>query len=415
MNSSLRQYLRSVFNLGSGEALGRLANVAIVVLIGHRFGVVVLGVYSLATTLATYVQPVVDFGLKHVGARLVARFPASVLQIVQRVQHRRLQMTLVVVPLLAVYAGFATLNLGMKVFVFAFAAIAVLYAASLEWVAWGAGELRLVGLARAVVPLCLLVFLAAGAFAGSNIFVWAVAGHAVGYLLQTAVFWRWWHRHSAGEHYVPESGDEILRALQWRRTSVMGLAWFSNQAFVSVDILMLGVLGTTQQVGLYGASYRVLNQVLVTYYLFVNALYPRFARQYGDKRRAMLRPRILFSLAAAGVLVASVAIAFRRPVLVFLFGAQFLAAAPLFAVLACAVPLDFLVSYLSSAYIAWSMEREVLGCALVAAGSNVLLNWWGIPRYGALAAAVNTVISYVIYLGTLALASRAVIQTAPAD
>ncbi|MGA9567056.1 MAG: polysaccharide biosynthesis C-terminal domain-containing protein, partial [Candidatus Korobacteraceae bacterium] len=66
------------------------------------------------------------------------------------------------------------------------------------------------------------------------------------------------------------------------------------------------------------------------------------------------------------------------------------------------LPLDYLTSYLSNAYLAWSMERAVLVCAVVAAGSNVGLNLYGIPRYGAMAAAVNTLISYVVYLGMLA-------------
>ena len=74
--------------------------------------------------------------------------------------------------------------------------------------------------------------------------------------------------------------------------------------------------------------------------------------------------------------------------------------------LACAIPLDFLVTYLNSAYIAWSMERKVLVCTVVAAVTNMVLNWIGIPRYGAMAAAVNTVISYAIYLAGLAIAGR---------
>ncbi len=54
------------------------------------------------------------------------------------------------------------------------------------------------------------------------------------------------------------------------------------------------------------------------------------------------------------------------------------------------------------------MERKTLICAVVAAASNVVLNWIGIPRYGAMAAAVNTVISYVIYLVGLVIGGRAV-------
>lgn len=408
MTTSPGKYLRSVFHLGSGEALGRVANVAIVMLLGHRFGVVVLGIYSLGTTLSAYMQPAIDFGLKHIGARLVAQFPASSADIVRRVQRRRAVMATVALPLIAIYAGFTSLPLDMKVFLFVFAGIAALYAVSLEWVAWGKEQLWLVGWSKAVVPISILMFLAAGSLHGQSIFRWAIAGNAAGYILQSILFWIWWRRHRTDEEGTAEDRDAIRDALAWRRTSVMGLAWFSNLAFVSVDMLMLGLLANAEQVGLYSAAYRVLNQVLVTYYLFVNALYPRFAQHSLKQRLAMLRVHILLPLFGVGVAVAALVTVFRRPVLTVLFGQGFVASAPLLLVLACAIPVDFLVSYLSSAYIAWSMERHMLKCALLAAGTDVVLNLYGIPRYGAMAAAVNTVISYLVYLAALSFVARRV-------
>ena len=99
---------------------------------------------------------------------------------------------------------------------------------------------------------------------------------------------------------------------------------------------------------------------------------------------------------------------FRRPLLTLFFGAPFAAAASLLFLVAAAIPLDFLTSYLSNAYIAWSMERHVLVCVVIAAGSNIILNLATIPRYGAMAAAINTIISYLVYLGALAWKARAV-------
>ena len=59
----------------------------------------------------------------------------------------------------------------------------------------------------------------------------------------------------------------IRESLAWQRTSIMGLATLCNLAFATIDMLMLGVMSNPQQVGLYSAAYRVVNQVLYTYYL----------------------------------------------------------------------------------------------------------------------------------------------------
>jgi O-antigen/teichoic acid export membrane protein len=195
----------------------------------------------------------------------------------------------------------------------------------------------------------------------------------------------------------------IRESLAWRRTSIMGLAWFCNLAFNSIDMLMLGIMSNAQQVGLYSAAYRVMNQVLFTYYLLTQALYPQLARQDLAQRTRALQSRILLLLVGAGIAIALVLSASARVVLAVVFGNQFLPATFLLLLLAWAIPLDFLTSYLSNAYIAWNMEKKVLACTAAAAGSNVLLNLIWIPTYGATAAALNTLVSYIIFLAGLAL------------
>ncbi len=383
--------------------LSRVGWIAIVILLGHRYGIVVLGVYALAATVTQYLQPVIDFGLRHVGARLMAQYPLAAGEIVRRVQRRRMMMAGAVLPLILLYAMVVKLPPDMKAFLFVFSACGALYALSLDWAAWGQGQLHMVGLARAVVPLTILAFLATGRGSAGHALWWAAAGNAFGFALQALILWVWWERHK------PEAAVEqsvIKDALAWRRTSVMGVAWLGNLAFNSIDMLMLGVMSNPEQVGLYSAAYRVLNQVLVVYYLLTQSLYPEFAQQSGEERARMVKARILLPLLGAGLAIAVVVAVSRRLALTLLFGHQFLIAGPLLLLLAWAIPLDFLTSYLSNAYIAWGMEKKILLCTAVAAGSNVVLNLIWIPSYGAAAAAVNTLISYVIFLIALALAGR---------
>jgi O-antigen/teichoic acid export membrane protein len=124
----------------------------------------------------------------------------------------------------------------------------------------------------------------------------------------------------------------------------------------------------------------------------------------------MLQPRIFLALLVVGSLLALPVVYFRRPLLSIVFGNEFAAAAPLLLLLACCIPLDFLTSYLNNAYLAWNMERHVLKCALLAAGTDIALNLYGIPRYGAMAAAINTVVSYLVYLAALAWIGRHVAE-----
>ena len=404
MRASLRQLARNIVHLASGEIPARLCGVATVLFLARRSGVAVVGIYALAQSMVQYSVPVIDFGLRHVGARLIARYPQAGDEIVGRVQRRRVMMAGAIVPFLLVYAAFANVSPELKIFLFSFSAISCLYAVSLDWAAWGKERLRLVGLAKIIVPGSVLLFLLAGSRSG-HLLWWMLVGNAAGYVVQGVMFWRWWRRSKPADRQLM-SPSVARESLAWRRTSIMGLAWLCNLAFNTVDMLMLGIMSNAQQLGFYSAAYRIMNQVLFTYYLLTQVLYPQLARQSLNQRVRMLRPKILLLLFAAGVAIAAVLAVSRRPMVTILFGRQFLPATLLLLLLAWAIPLDFLTSYLSNAYIAWGMERKVLLCTTIAAGANIVLNLIWIPAYGATAAAVNTLVAYVIFLAGLALAGR---------
>jgi O-antigen/teichoic acid export membrane protein len=339
-----------------------------------------------------------------VGARLIAQYPEASEEIVQQVQKRRILMGSLVLPVLLCYASLVNMPLDSKIFLFLFSAVGCLYALSLEWAAWGKEHLRMVGLTRALTPGSVLLFVLLG-WTSKHIFLWIILGNAVGYGVLAATFRHWWRKHK------PRMGEQVPLAairenLAWRRTSVMGVAWFCNMAFVSVDMLMLGIMSNPRQVGLYSAAYRVMSQVLFAYYLMTNVLYPQLAKQNKLQRLRMLRPRILLAVAGMGVVIAGLVTLVRRPLVIILFGREFLPATLLLMLLVWAIPLDFLTSYLSNAYIAWGMEKKILICTAIGAGSNIVLNLFSIPTYGATAAAVNTLISYVIFLASLAIAGR---------
>ena len=323
-----------------------------------------------------------------------------------RVQRRRLGMAAAAVPIFLLYAALARLPLDMKVFLFVFAAISGMYALSLDWAAWGREQLRLVGLAKAIVPGCVLLCLLI-AIRSQHLLAWLIVGNFVGYSLQAIVFWVWWKRHQQEIGEQEQGVAAIGEALQWGRTSIMGLAWLGN---LRLRHHRHADAGHHVESRAARALQRRLShpQPGAGDLLFANK---RAVSTTGEANRGRTVANVeaahfpwhcLSSGSAVSVLVAI----FRRPLLTILFGHDFLVAAPLLLVLACAIPLDFLVTYLNSAYIAWSMERKVLVCTVVAAVSNIVLNWIGIPRYGAMAAAVNTVISYVVYLAGLAIAGK---------
>lgn len=158
----MRQLIRNILNLASGEIPARLCGIVTLLILARRSGVLIVGIYALAQSMVQYSYPFIDFGLRHVGARLIAKYPQAGREIMEQVQRRRMLMGAAIIPFLLVYASLTNAPVQLKIFLFLFSAISCLYAISLEWAAWGKEHLRLVGLAKIIVPGSVLLFLLLG-------------------------------------------------------------------------------------------------------------------------------------------------------------------------------------------------------------------------------------------------------------
>ncbi len=162
MNAVSGPAVRRFSQLGAGEIVARLASISSIILLGHLYGAIALAAFALGQALTLYLQPAIDFGLRHIGARLVAVYPDALAAIIQRIQRRRIGMAAAALPILLIYAFSTDLSHSMRIFVFLFSAMGGFYALSLDWAAWGLGDLQVVGFARAIVPVSILACLLAG-------------------------------------------------------------------------------------------------------------------------------------------------------------------------------------------------------------------------------------------------------------
>ncbi len=405
-----RDLVRNVVRLGSGEFLGRIASIGTVIVLGHRYGIVILGVYALAMSATLYLNPIIDFGLRHIGARLLARFPAEGRLIGRRVQRRRILMAAAVVPLLALYATLVNLPHAMKLFLFGFSATGVLYAISLDWAAWGKEHLQFFSLARAVIPFSIFAGVLCAVFLRGNILGWLLIANLAGHVSQVLLFWGWWRHHQPAALVTSSNLGEIDQSLAWRHASVMGIALIATVAFNSIDMLMLGVLAEPQQVGLYGAAYRIINQVLVTYYLLTVTLYPKFARLPTGERGRVFKRRILLTLFGAGATLAILITLFRNVVLSLLFGVRFCQRPRCCSCWRGVYPSTFSLPT-STAHIPrgeWPRGSWLAPCSAQDASSCSTCT-------ASPATATNTLIAYVVYFAALAWAGRNVVDQARAE
>ena len=390
-----------VFAIAAGEGTARLSNLLLAVFVSRTFGVRAAGAYALALALSLYMMQGIDFGLRHAGARMLGQEKANVAQIVRFIQRRRIALTLLIVVLGYCYGAAGPVPKDTRAIVSLYALSIVGYGFSLDWMAWGMQRFLFMSGWRALVSLlCTGVTIFAVQQFHTGMLILPLA-NALAYFVADSLLWLGWARKHVRMQSPEATSVASLKMPDWKSTVLLGVALLVNQAFNSIDTMMLGSLTDSSETGLYSAAYRLLLLVLAIYYLVMQAVYPQLAA-LPEKQRSfgVLRKPLTIAI-AAGLGAAVVLGVSRGPLVELLYGRAFAPSAVLAGPLVFAIPLDFVTSLLITALVAWDHPRRVLTATTTAVISNVALNCFLIPRYKAMGAAFATPLSYLPYLAML--------------
>ncbi len=398
----IRNVFVSFARLATGEVFGRMATFALFAYVSRRFGVQILGIVALAQTVAAYVMECSDQGLKLIGARLLARNHALITFVVPFVLKRRVALTAIAIVLGATYALLGPVPRAARACVLAFDLAVIPYAFALDWVAWGLGHFGVLSVWRSGVSILYVAMAIAAmqvamhpvaAISGANILS-AVVGAAFLWMM-----WRFrWKRFQGG--VTQEELKAAAAELRPTRVAMLGMSNLLNLVFMNSDILLLGAMIGTAEVGRYSAACKPLYIIFTGFWLLTDALYPHVARVQAGPRAYQLLLIALVMLAAIAS-AAALGIALLAPQILTLIYGSTLGAARLFRVLLIALPIDFCFSLLWTVMVSRGFERAVLYSLGTAAGLNVVLNLVFVPRFKANAAAWATVASYAVLFTVL--------------
>ncbi len=183
----------------------------------------------------------------------------------------------------------------------------------------------------------------------------------------------------------------------------VGVAGIFVTSYVRLDQILVLEFAGARQAGLYGAAYRVLDQVQFIPIAVMTTLFPLIASSYPS---SMERVRSLMQLAAEYLTIATLPIlAFTivaaRPIAEILFGKQFLAAAPALPILMAAFVFISFGYVTGSVVVILELQRRFLRYAALALAFNGVLNVLLIPRYGFVAAAWVTLLTEVLVMSLM--------------
>jgi len=164
----------------------------------------------------------------------------------------------------------------------------------------------------------------------------------------------------------------------------------------NTDVLILGLLRTDEEVGIYRVTVQMASLVVFGLYSINQILHPQFAKLHsiGDKKKLQqlvsTSSKIILAIAIPPVLILTVA---GEPLLKFVFGDAYASGALPLAILALGQLANASFGSVGALLNMSGHENDTLKGMLVAVIVNIILNFILIPRFGSIGAALGTAIS----------------------
>lgn len=222
-----------------------------------------------------------------------------------------------------------------------------------------------------------------------------VAGIAINALILVA----WWRLLPA----VPVSADKstgTLRDFVWRALP-FGLSSIAWAAYFNIGSIMLSVTRSDAEVGIYGATFRIIGLSYTIAFAMTNAYTPPLFASFrsGTGEYGHLARRLLGLLLVLGLAVDGGLLLFARPIIQLVLGSAYVASGvPVAQCLAVAAMVRFLNFGFSEILTTAQLQPWRIGSEVALLATNIAVTWLLIPRFGALGAAAGVLVAELVLM-----------------
>jgi len=369
----------------------------VVLLLSRRLGSEALGRYTLAYTWLYFFNTVAPLGLYSVVTRDGAR------------DRRRLGPLLGNASTLgAIAAALSTVAMAACAFRFGYddataRAIAVLAIALVPWTVGSLLEggfvatermdhLAWTALAESVLKVGLGVSALAAGLGVEAVLASAVVARVVAVLVALGLL------RASGVRVAPSLDGDVQRSLLRVAPTFLLVGIFAT-LYWRIDVFMLSKMRPVEDVGYYGAAWRLLELAMVVPQSLCLSIYPQLVAALREDRDRVARLGALASrwLLAVALPAAVVCTVLARPILRLFYGSGFDPAVPSLVVLMWTLVPYGIVRYHAYLLVGADHQRVDLWMNVAMTAVNVLLNLVLIPTMGPVGAAVATLVSVLVY------------------
>jgi O-antigen/teichoic acid export membrane protein len=387
--SGLRSLARSFLGLSAGRGIASLISAGWLIVVARHISLSDFGDLALLLALGAIFNTVSDRGLQLALAEHVASVQAIHAVVLRTVIRRRLLVAVGCAVATGVLYIAAARDRSLEIpLIFSISILSTTVYTSALTAYRALGLVAADGANEVLSRLAVLGFGTVWLLAGGGLRA-VVATYALADLASAVIVSAFVQRRRVTGAAPTDPPDLGVRA-----TAPIAFAMVTTIIYYRVDTYLVGLIKGSAPAGLYGASYRILESVLIAAAALGSLVIAHVGRP-GARRLAVARRFAGLALVTTVPLVGVIGL-LSRPTMRLLFGANFARAGPILAILlVSAVPGAVVAAVAPLAAISDRRRFAVLSAGILVL--NVAANLAAIPLWGATGAAWSNVISQTAF------------------
>ena len=277
-------------------------------------------------------------------------------------------------------------------------AVTLPQAGMLDWLGIAMGKSITVGISRLVKAsvYLLLILLILPKNQNLNLVpVFLIISMIAGNIVMRVQSWRW-----LGCCPKPSINNFSASKELIKQTAPIGASNLVQRVLFNFDIIIIGMIATTSDAGVYAAAAKLLFVLIVAVETGLSAVLPKLSQLWQDDKtefdisvRRYLKI-LLFCLMPLPV----IGFLFAEPVIGLIYGEQYLNAIPIFKILSLAYPILSVVLFFGTVLVASDRQKRWFAVTVVGAITAIVALSLLVPNAGITGAALAMLISYIVSL-----------------
>ena len=385
--------LRNIKILTAAQILASVAGLFSSPLLARALGADGFGVLGFGTAFLSLLGIAASLNTDTYGTREIARNPNEAGPICSPILGLRLTLSVLAYAVFIAIVLMLDRNQTEKTVLLVQAGGIFVSIFILDFVFQGLERMGINGLRQISTALMTLICVFLFVHAPEDILTAAIIPVAAG-IVAVGVIWFYARRNVSGIT-LSFSRD------RWRQILAvslpMAISGVMHTIIFNTDAVMLGLMSTNEQTGLYVSAFKIVGLTMIPAGLLIAPFFPSLSAGWQDQTMRFDRSRTF----AISVLIISLPLVvfiaiYPELILRVLFGEAYSGAGTALTILMASMVVMHLRIIYGPPLLAWNEERFLMVATLIGAILNVLLNFILIPKYGIVGAAYASLVGHAV-------------------